>query len=76
MTDTPRVLMLHRWLGTATVACAGSVLAPREVSPPPQRSRTRAWFRVSPLVVAVPVLVTGFFGAAVASSIDRTPSPP
>ena len=54
----------HRWLGTATAACAGLVLVLRERSRRPDRRRTRMWFRVMLLAMAALALVTGFFGGA------------
>jgi hypothetical protein len=63
--------MTHRWLGTSTVACAGLVLVLTEVSRRPDRRRTRMWFRVTLLIVAALVLVTGFFGGAVVSGLDH-----
>src|SRR5262249_2091332 len=65
LSDASWVMMTHRWLGTSTVACAGLVLVLSEVSRRPDRRRTRTWFRVALVAVAVLVLVTGFFGGAV-----------
>ncbi|MCI0457714.1 MAG: c-type cytochrome [Gemmataceae bacterium] len=71
LADASWVLRTHRWLGTATVACAGLVLVLSEVSRRPDRRRTRMWFRGTLLVVAVLVLVTGFFGGAVVFGLDH-----
>jgi uncharacterized membrane protein/mono/diheme cytochrome c family protein len=65
LTDASWVMMTHRWLGTSAVAIAGLVLLLSEGSRRPERRRTRLCFRVTLLVVAVLVLVTGFFGGAV-----------
>jgi uncharacterized membrane protein len=71
LSDASWVLMTHRWLGTSTVACAGLVLLLSEASRRPERRRTRMCFRVTLLVVAVLVSVTGFFGGAVVFGIDH-----
>jgi uncharacterized membrane protein len=76
LTDDSWVLTTHRWLGTATVACAGLVLVLTELSRRPDRRRTRRWFRVTLLVVAGLVLVTGFFGGAVVFGLDHYAWPP
>jgi mono/diheme cytochrome c family protein/uncharacterized membrane protein len=74
--DASVVMTTHRWLGTSTVACAGLVLALAEVSRPPNRRRTRVWFRVTLLVMAGLVLVTGFLGGAVVYGLDHYTWPP
>jgi uncharacterized membrane protein/mono/diheme cytochrome c family protein len=74
--DASVVMTTHRWLGTSTVACAALVLALAEVSRPPNRRRTRVWFRVTLLVVAGLVQVTGFFGGAVIYGLDHHTWPP
>jgi mono/diheme cytochrome c family protein/uncharacterized membrane protein len=71
LTDASRALMTHRWLGTATVACAGLVLVLTEVSRRPDRRRARLGFRAALLVVAVLVLATGYFGGAVVFGLDH-----
>jgi mono/diheme cytochrome c family protein/uncharacterized membrane protein len=76
LTDASWVLTTHRWLGTATVACAGLVLLLSQVSRRPDRRRTRIGFRVTLLVVAVLALVTGFFGGAVVYGLDHYAWPP
>jgi mono/diheme cytochrome c family protein/uncharacterized membrane protein len=76
LTDTSWVLMTHRWLGTSTVACAVLVWVLSEASQRPNRPRTRTWLRATLLVVAVLVLVTGFFGGAVVFSLDHHSWPP
>jgi uncharacterized membrane protein len=76
LTDASWVLMADRWLGTATVACAGLVLVLSEVSHRPDRRRTRMGFRVALLVVAARVLATGFFGGAVVFGLDHYAWPP
>jgi mono/diheme cytochrome c family protein/uncharacterized membrane protein len=65
LTDASGVLTAHRWLGTATVAWAALVLVLTEVSCRTNRPGVRLWSRLALLVVAVLVLVTGFFGGAV-----------
>jgi mono/diheme cytochrome c family protein/uncharacterized membrane protein len=76
LADASGVMTTHRWLGTSTVACAGFVLALAEVSRPTNRRRARVWFRVTLLVVAGLVLVTGFFGGAVVYGLDHYTWPP
>jgi mono/diheme cytochrome c family protein/uncharacterized membrane protein len=71
LADASRVMMTHRWLGSSTIACAGLVLLISEVSRRPDRGRTRLWFRVSLLVLAVLALATGFFGGAVVHGLDH-----
>jgi uncharacterized membrane protein len=71
LSDASWVLMTHRWLGTATVACAGLVLLLSEVSRRPDRRRASGWFRLTLLVVAGLVLLTGFFGGAVVYGLDH-----
>jgi uncharacterized membrane protein len=65
LTDASWVLTTHRWLGTSTVLCAGSVLLLCEASRSPDRRRTRTCFRAWLFAVAALVSVTGFFGGAV-----------
>jgi mono/diheme cytochrome c family protein/uncharacterized membrane protein len=76
LTDSSWALMTHRWLGTATVACAGLVLVLSEVSRRPDRRRTRTGSRVALLLVAALALVTGFFGGAVVFGLDHYAWPP
>jgi len=76
LTDVSWVLTTHRWLGTSTVACAGSVLLLSEGSRRPGRRRTRMCFRVALPVVAGLVLLTGFFGGAVVFGLDHYAWPP
>ena len=71
LTDASGVMMTHRWLGTSTIVCAGLVLILSELSRRPDRHRARLWFRVTLLVVAVLVLITGFFGGAVVFGLDH-----
>ena len=59
------LMITHAWLGTSTVACAGLVLALNEASFRSDRHRVQMWFRFMLLVLAVLVMVTGFFGGAV-----------
>jgi mono/diheme cytochrome c family protein/uncharacterized membrane protein len=59
------LMITHAWLGTSTVVCAGLVLALSEASFRSDRHRVQMWFRVMLLVLAVLVMVTGFFGGAV-----------
>jgi uncharacterized membrane protein len=76
LTDASGVLTAHRWLGTATAGCAGLVLLLTEVSRRPDRRRTRMWCRVTLLVAAGLVLVTGFFGGAVVFGLEHYTWPP
>jgi uncharacterized membrane protein/mono/diheme cytochrome c family protein len=62
--DGSWVKMTHRWLGTSTVALAGLALVLSEASRRPDRRRTRIWFRVTLLILAMLVSVTGYFGGA------------
>jgi uncharacterized membrane protein len=71
LTDDSWVLTTHRWLGTSTVVCAGTVLVLCELSLRPDRRRTRMCFRVALFVVAALVSVTGFFGGAVVYGLDH-----
>jgi mono/diheme cytochrome c family protein/uncharacterized membrane protein len=71
LTDASWVLTAHRWLGTATVAWAGLVLVLTEVSCRTNRLGVRLWSRLALLVVAVLVLVTGFFGGAVVHGLGH-----
>jgi uncharacterized membrane protein/mono/diheme cytochrome c family protein len=71
LTDVSWVMMTHRWLGTFTVAWAALVLALCEASRHPARLRTRMCFRVTLLVVAMLVSVTGFLGGAMVFGLDH-----
>jgi mono/diheme cytochrome c family protein/uncharacterized membrane protein len=71
LSDASWIIMTHRWLGTSTVACSGLVLGLSELSRRPDRGRSRIWFRLTLLVLAVLVLVTGFFGGAVVFGLDH-----
>jgi hypothetical protein len=64
-------MMTHRWLGTSKVVWAGLVLLLSELSRNPNRRGARICFRVTLVVVAVLVSVTGFFGGAVAFGLDH-----
>jgi uncharacterized membrane protein len=70
------VMIAHSGLGTATVACAGLLVVLGEASRRPDRRRTRIWFRVTLLAVAVLVSATGFFGGAVVFGLDHYAWPP
>src|SRR5262249_34857749 len=65
LTDASWTLTTHRWLGTSTLAWAGLVLVLGETSRRSDRQRARLWFRLTLLVGATLVLVTGFFGGAI-----------
>ncbi len=69
-TDASWVMMVHRWVGTLTVAFAVLVLVLSELSRHPTRGRTQVWFRVILFVAAALVSVTGFFGGAVVFGIN------
>jgi len=71
LTDASWVLMTHRWLGTSTVACAVLVLVLSEVGRHRDRRGTRLCFRVSLLLLAALVSITGFFGGAVVFGINH-----
>jgi len=71
LTNPSWVLMTHRWLGTSTVAWAGLVLVLSEVGRHPDRRGTRLCFRVSLLLLATLVSITGFFGGAVVFGINH-----
>jgi uncharacterized membrane protein/mono/diheme cytochrome c family protein len=71
LTDASWVMMAHRWLGTSTVVCAGLVLLLSELSRHPDRRGIRICYRVTLLVVAGLVSVTGFFGGAVVFGLDH-----
>jgi uncharacterized membrane protein len=71
LTDASWVLTTHRWLGTSTVVCAGTVLVLCELSRRPDRRRTRMCFRAVLLIAAALVSVTGFFGGAVVYGLDH-----
>jgi mono/diheme cytochrome c family protein/uncharacterized membrane protein len=70
-TDDSWILMTHRWLGTSTVALAGLVLLLLEVSRRSDRRALRLCFRLTLLVGAALVLLTGFFGGAVVFGLDH-----
>jgi uncharacterized membrane protein len=76
LSDASWTMMVHRWLGTMTVAGAVLVLAGSEASRRSGRPRSRAWFRAALLVEAVLGLVTGFFGGAVVFGLDHYTWPP
>jgi heme A synthase len=69
-------LITHSSFGTATVACAALALVLSEVSRRADHPRPRRWFPVALLLVAVLVLVTGFFGGAVVFGLDHYTRPP
>jgi mono/diheme cytochrome c family protein/uncharacterized membrane protein len=71
LTDASWVLMTHRWLGSSAVACAGLVLVLSEVGRQEAGRRSRLWFRLSLLLVAILVLVTGFFGGALVFGLNH-----
>jgi uncharacterized membrane protein/mono/diheme cytochrome c family protein len=71
LADSSGVMTTHRWLGTATVACTGLVLVLSECSCHSDRRRTRTWFRLTLLGVAVLVLATGYFGGALVFGVDH-----
>jgi mono/diheme cytochrome c family protein/uncharacterized membrane protein len=74
--EDSRVLTTHRWLGTATVACAAVLLVLCEVSSRSERRQMRWWFRATLLIVALLIPVTGFFGGAVVFGLDHLSWPP
>jgi hypothetical protein len=64
-------MMMHRWIGTSAVACAGLVLVLSEMSRAPDRHRTQVWFRATLFIAAVLVSVTGFLGGAVVFGLNH-----
>jgi mono/diheme cytochrome c family protein/uncharacterized membrane protein len=70
LTDPSSLLMTHRWLGTATAACAAALLVVSEESRHPDRQRTRASLPVMLVVVAVLVSLTGFLGGSMVFGLD------
>jgi uncharacterized membrane protein len=75
-TDVTWVMMMHRWIGTFTVACAVLVLVLSEMSRPSARHWTKVWFRVTLFVAAALVSVTGFLGGAVVFGLNHYAWPP
>jgi mono/diheme cytochrome c family protein/uncharacterized membrane protein len=71
LSDASWVMTTHRWLGTASVLCAVLVLILSELSRRPVGNRSSGGSRVALLIVAVLVLVTGFFGGAVVFGLDH-----
>jgi hypothetical protein len=59
----------HRWLGTSTDVLAVATLLAGEASRRPGRQLARRWFRMLLFVVALMVLVAGFFGGAMVYGI-------
>jgi uncharacterized membrane protein/mono/diheme cytochrome c family protein len=70
-TDASWVMMMHRWIGTCTVVCAGLVLVLSDLSRHPARHRTQVGYRVTLFVAAALVSVTGFFGGAVVFGLNH-----
>ena len=62
--DPSWIMTTHRWLGTSTDVLAVITLLAAEVSRRPGWQRARRWFAVLLVVVALMVLVAGFFGGA------------
>ena len=71
MTDSSRVMMIHRWLGTSTVVSALLVLILSEVSRRPDRWRARLCGRLMLFLLAALVSATGFFGGAAVFGLDH-----
>jgi mono/diheme cytochrome c family protein/uncharacterized membrane protein len=71
LTDPSWILTTHRWSGVFTVACAGLVLGLSEVSRRRPTTRPRIWFRIALFGSVAVVMVTGFFGGAVAFGLDH-----
>jgi mono/diheme cytochrome c family protein/uncharacterized membrane protein len=71
LTDSSWVLTIHRWLGTSTVVAAALVLVLSEASRRPDLGRGRFWSRVSLLLLAALVSITGFFGGAVVFGLNH-----
>jgi mono/diheme cytochrome c family protein/uncharacterized membrane protein len=70
-TDASWVMMMHRWIGTLTVAIAVLVLVQCELSRSPARQRIGRSFRLTLFVAAGLVSVAGFLGGAVVYGIDH-----
>jgi plastocyanin len=64
-TDQSWVIAVHRWLGTSADVLAIATLVLSELSHRRQNRALRFWFRVFLSVVAILLLVTGFFGGAI-----------
>ena len=62
--DPSWIMTTHRWLGTSTDVLAVITLLAGEVSRRQGWQRARRWFAVLLVVVALMVLVAGFFGGA------------
>jgi mono/diheme cytochrome c family protein/uncharacterized membrane protein len=71
LTDPSWVMLTHRWLGTSTVVLALLVLVLYEVTCHLKPHRSRIWFQVPLIVLAVLVSVTGFFGGAVVYGLNH-----
>jgi mono/diheme cytochrome c family protein/uncharacterized membrane protein len=71
LTDSTWVMMSHRWCGTALAALAGLVLLLSELSYRSERRHTRIVFRVTLLVVAGLVSVTGYLGGGLVYGLDH-----
>jgi uncharacterized membrane protein len=69
--DSSWVMTTHRWLGTSTDVLAVVALLSGEASRRPGRQRARRWFGVLLVVVALMVLVAGFFGGALLYGIQH-----
>jgi uncharacterized membrane protein len=76
LTDASWALTTHRWLGTTAVACAGLVLVLSELGRQEARRRSRLGARVSLLLAARLVLVTGFFGGGGVFGLGHYAWPP
>jgi uncharacterized membrane protein len=71
LTDPSWVMTTHRWLGTSVVVWAALVLGLSELGRRSHGNRSQLLARVSLLVTAVLVLVTGFFGGALVFGLDH-----
>jgi len=69
LADGEQLLMLHRWLGTATAAVAGAVLW---FAYGAWRTGTRTGLRVALFTAAALVSVTGFLGGALVYGLDHS----
>jgi plastocyanin len=74
--DSSWVMTTHRWLGTSTDVVAVVALLVGEASRRPGRQTARRWFRVLLIIVALMVLVAGFFGGALLYGIRHYQWPP
>jgi mono/diheme cytochrome c family protein/uncharacterized membrane protein len=69
--EDQQLLATHRWLGTATVTCAGLLLVLCEWANRRDNRWARVVFRITLLVVALLVSATGYLGGAMVFGPDH-----